>query len=220
LLRFMASSAPGMEGRTRLRQSKLSGRYANGAVSVGGVTTDTTAKPDEERFAQLQRVNSVRSKIDEFREANPAKIIPISADDMGIMLDYTYTQLMQYQELEGNYKDMSSYKFMDLMRGSRGDSDFGVYWGGEVFEVTGLPGGYSGRHNGNDINYVMEGMSWAARGSSMTTLRSAVRAWNGAQFGQDLTDGDISGRNLKQIPHAIRWADLGYRYFERKQELP
>ena len=120
------------------------------------------------------------------------------------------------QSVEGNYDGMSNREFGNLMQGSRGDSQIFNGYNREVFSIYGMPGGYSGTHLGTDINYMMQGMSWAAGGYTRSTMHRAIEAWNTASFVQDVGGGNFTARNLLQISHAKYWADYGYSYYHSR----
>ncbi|MDH5824924.1 FG-GAP-like repeat-containing protein [Luteimonas sp. RD2P54] len=195
--------------------AKLSGgKFANGAITAA-FSRAFNEENHQARAERLRRVNAIRARVDEFREAHPGRVIPLGASDLGVLAEHNMYEVAYYQSVEGEYSKMSRYQFMDLMRGSRGDTSTFSNWMGEVFDISGMPGGYSGLHNGNDINYMMQGMSWAARGESAGAMRQAIRTWNTAQFAAGVAGGDFSTRNIAQIQHANRWANFGHAYYLR-----
>ena len=164
----------------------------------------------------LRRKNAITQRIDDFIEQYPGRKIPLSAAELGVLTEYTYGELMFNQSVEGNYDGMSNREFGNLMQGSRGDSQIFNGYNREVFSIYGMPGGYSGTHLGTDINYMMQGMSWAAGGYTRSTMHRAIEAWNTASFVQDVGGGNFTARNLLQISHAKYWADYGYSYYHSR----
>ncbi len=208
------------------------GKFVNGAAMAAmqaTLTSDPRASREESACAdgldpkeleRIIRVKKVSDRIDQFREDHPDRTIPLTKEELSVLVDDTFHDLMYYQAdgIEGNYKNLSSYEFLDLMRGSRGDTSTFINWNGDVFNISGMPSPYSGIHNGGDINYMMQGMSWAARGAPRGEMHYSIALWNGYQFGEDVGGGNWSTRNLQQISRAKLWADFGYQYFMNKGE--
>jgi hypothetical protein len=105
-------------------------------------------------------------------------------------------------------------------------------WSSRVFDIRGAPVPYSGLHCGCDINYMYQGMLWAAQGSSLEEMRAAITVWNSVQAGLEysrrspglgflgLTVSDhgmaAAGREFRQIPRATIWAEFGYSYYNKR----
>ena len=199
--------------------SKLSGgKFANGAITAA---FSRAFNEGFHREAQIRARNAVVDRVDEFRAKNPGALIPLSSKDIGVLADYYMHEVDYYQSVDGDYSEMRAVKYWDLMSGPRGDA-FNFYnWGspgggaiGEVFNVSGMPGPYSGIQNSNDMNYMMQGMSAAARGEPLANLHAAIAVWNSGQAAQDLLGGSFTFRNIYQISHATMWADFGYSYYK------
>lgn len=144
--------------------------------------------------------------------AKPQGDIQLSAGELGILAEHSMMLLAQRELDAGAYKDMSFRSFASQVQGGHGDSVF-LLWAEQMFVVEGVPGAFGGRHLGTDINYMMQGMSWAAGGYSKPAMYGAVSGWNAAQgiMGQGV-------RNFSQIPHAGQWAEFGYEYYKLRKD--
>lgn len=158
---------------------------------------------------------SVAKQITEAITKNPNQDAPLDAGQLGVLASWTMIEVAKFQEKYGSYGEMSTPRFMHLISGPVGDSIFmNNVWAPHMFSVSGMPGGYGGRHLGASINYMMQGMAWNAGGYSKAQMNAAIRTWNTGQgvFG----DGS---RNFRQIPHAIRWAEFGYDYYSARSKV-
>ena len=149
----------------------------------------------------------VAAGVSSFIDSNPNKAIPLSAGQLGTLANGALSEMQSYQEEIGQYHNMTAMNFLNNVKGGIGDSIF-VVWAGESFDIQGMAGPYGGRHLGSDINYMMQGMSWAAKGEPLGMMNAAIAAWN---VGQAVQRGGV--RDLKQISHAQQWAEFGYSYY-------
>jgi hypothetical protein len=186
--------------------SKLSGgKFANGAITAAF----SRAFNEEFHLREIQNANKVTAYIDDYIAKHPNQPIPLNAGQFGALAEKDY---LQAQDFVNDNPDMSNREFVDNMQYGPGDGVMVAYQT-QVFNISGLPGGYSGIHLGSDINYMLQGMAWTAKGIPMGYLNSAIEAHNFRQFMGDARSGNFSFRNIIQIQHAEQWADFGHSYY-------
>jgi RHS repeat-associated protein len=192
-------------------------RLSGGKFATGAVTAAFARAYNDEKHAndaRAQRIESaarqVRSAIRQSVQTNPDAAVQLSLRDFGVLVESAWLQA----EAAG-FGSMSYWEFRTGEDGAQwADSNWLVY-ADTVFEISGLPGPYSGRHLGADLNYMYQGMAWSLAGASLAEARGAVVAHNAWQ----LVTGE-GYRNVPQIPHAQRWLEFGYRYASRSGGTP
>lgn len=204
-LRIMAAAIVGGTA------SELSGgKFANGAV------TSAFAQAFNQEYHKSRAARAAEKRINEFRQSNPYEFIPLDAADVYALTEQVYQDMLAQQNAAGSYASMPMGQFAELAQGPWGDSFFLQSWSGEVFNLAGMRQGMNGTHLANDMNYMKQGMIWAARGSSQATLNGAVTGFNSGQYVGGLVQGNFYPRNLMQISRAKFWAAYGYHYYKSR----
>jgi hypothetical protein len=155
---------------------------------------------EEKRKKAEELIKKINGQIND----HPNTDVVLSKDQFMLLVWLLRSELKSNQQDVGVYKNMSIVTFLKSMKGGLGDSQF-ILWSGEIFNVQSVQGLRNGRHLGNDINYLMQGMSWAAAGRPKWMLNAAVGAWN---YGQAVWR--MNPRDAFQVRQAQWWADYGY----------
>jgi hypothetical protein len=197
------------------------GKFANGAMTAAmqfafnQMGQGVAAKLADRRYVRaIERANEVRRYINDYIEANPDSPVPLTAAQIGAIAEKDYYQAVGFRDA---HPEMSKIQYARNMQWGPGDGFMSAYMT-TVFDISGLPGNYSGIHLGSDINYMLQGMAWSAKGMPSWQLSAAIRAHNSAQFGGDVIGGNISARNLIQIRHASQWAAFGRNYYQSRSK--
>jgi hypothetical protein len=103
--------------------------------------------------------------------------------------------------IRGGYENLSDSEFgWELYH--RGDSIFYGEYSGALCRVTGYPG-FGGPYVGGDLNYINQGLMFAAGQRSISQLDATVRAWN--TFG---------GGTYSHMAERIFLSNFGYYYWQ------
>lgn len=92
---------------------------------------------------------------------------------------YDKARIMKMDLDSGGLANLGFADFAVEIAWRRGDSVFHGQYGGSLFRITGAPGSIgAGPHLGGNLNYVTQGMIWAAAGYSKAAMQFAVVHWN------------------------------------------
>jgi len=92
---------------------------------------------------------------------------------------YEYIRINAIDQDVGGLAALDPYTFLHQIAYRRGDSKFYGAAGGRLFRIRGAPANLGeGPHLGGNLNYVTQGMIFAAAGRSKLQAMRAVRTWN------------------------------------------
>jgi RHS repeat-associated protein len=112
-----------------------------------------------------------------------------AGEDGIVELDYgtEFLDVFRYEHIRinamnqdvGGFASLDPYTFLHQIAYKRGDSKFYGAAGGKLFRISGAPASLGeGPHLGGNLNYITQGMIFAAGGRSKSQAIGAVRAWN------------------------------------------
>lgn len=199
------------------------GKNANGAANANGQCGNLNRI--DSRFGEPDHSGEIESwEIDEqnMLDQRAEDIVLKAASADGVVdLDYQ-TEFLDVFRAEinrfklrdrevGGYENMPAQKFLREEAYSRADSYFyGDLSGGRMYRINRAPETLgSGPFRGGNLNYINQGLIFAARGDSLSTAKFVVRGWNGAAgvFGQ--TDSNY-------LKLRLRLTEYGYNLWSKK----
>jgi hypothetical protein len=162
-------------------------------------------------MSEGQSPSDFASEIGEYYKTSNEKItgapIEIPWKDFEAVADYDMSRARE--GIEG----IMPWEFPSYASGGYGDSSFATSaLLGAKYKFTGAPNGYSGIHNGSDVNYYYQGYLWSDAGLPRAAMIGAIGAWNikDAVKTSNTVADFLGNRNLKQIGPAVSWANWAY----------
>ncbi len=228
-----ASTGQGTMGASS-RQNQTASASAKGASS-NKQNSESQCGDGKSSMLNLNRVDSRLGtpqggdspeswEVDELRELyeraesvvlkSPGQDGVVNLDYQTEFLDVFRAEVYRFQLRDrevGGYKNMPAQKFLREEAYGFADSKFyGDIAGGRLYRINGAPASLGpGPYKGGNLNYINQGLLFAARGDSLRTVKATVWSWNRAA-------GAFGNTDSQHLDSRLKLTEFGYNLWRKK----